>query len=650
VTVDEPLHTIYFKLMQLIEGFEDLKLKGTFTNQEVGHLQNKLHSIDQLYQQAAFKKRGVVPAGQAVVTELLEEAHEIAYELVCKLPGDENTDSEARMGIFKVDKALRNVYAKLIKLFDDLDELNKNPSCTTRDLGLLQNQLNEIDQTYSEAAIHKGGAIPEGQAVVVEFLERAHTLAHEIAMKMETNEPTDEMYAGINAIDESLRGYYVKLLNVIEALEDLSKIEGFNSRDVGRLQNKIKKIDYRYNEAAFKKTKREIPAGQAIISELLDRAREKAHQLASIARPAEPTAQLSGLSEPMQRIYLKLLNVVDALDSLRHKDSVTTRDVGALQNKLNSIDDQYRQCVIKKAGQIPAGQALISEQLHEARELAHDILCNLPPSDADVDESLRGVYYKLSDIIEGFKALKEKGSFTGQEVGKLQNKLSQIDDLYKQAAIKKAGVVPNGQAIIADMLNEAHELAHELVCSLPDLQSDASSYSPIDEELTNLLFTILQLQDKPHLRRAEVVILQKKLREIEENVVEKRLDDVSIRENINQAYGMIYELIIELGPKKDLSAEIDEVLWPVEAELKKVIHALHELRKKPVKHIKDRDLRYAQDKLREVDELYAEGAFAKLLPMQEPLKGQAVLSSMLNKAHQMLYEISCRLSEEQPTD
>jgi hypothetical protein len=109
---------------------------------------------------------------------------------------------------------------------------------------------------------------------------------------------------------------------------------------------------------------------------------------------------------------------------------------------------------------------------------------------------------------------------------------------------------------------------------------------------------------------------------------------------------MIYELIIELGPKKDLSIEIDEVLWPVEAELKKVIHALHELRKKPIKHIKDRDLRYAQEKLKEVDELYAEGAFAKLLPMQEPLKGQAVLSSMLNKAHQMLYEISCRLPEE----
>jgi hypothetical protein len=206
----------------------------------------------------------------------------------------------------------------------------------------------------------------------------------------------------------------------------------------------------------------------------------------------------------MQRIYLKLLNIVDALDSLRHKESVTTRDVGALQNKLNAIDHQYRQAVIKKAGEIPAGQAIISDLLHEARDLAHEILCNLPPIDADVDESLRGVYYKLSNIIEGLKGLMEKESFTGQEVGMLQNKLSRIDDLYTQAAIKKGGVIPNGQAIISEMLNEAHELAHELVCSLPDTGIPDSGFSPIEEELTNLLDTLIQLEDNPHLRRAEV--------------------------------------------------------------------------------------------------------------------------------------------------
>jgi len=380
VTVDEPLHTIYFKLMQIIEGLEDLKLKGTFTHQEVGHLQNKLHGIDQLYEQAAFKKRGGLPAGQAVVTELLEEAHELAHELVCKLPGKDIETDDSRLGLFNVDKLLRNTYIKLLKVVDDLDELKKNPKATTKDLGLLQNQLNEIDQSYSDAAFHKAGTVPEGQAIVVELLEKAHGLAHEIAMKLETNECTDEMYSGIYAVDESLRGYYVKLLNVIEALDELSKIDGFTSRDVGRLQNKIKKIDFRYQEGAFKRDKQgHVPAGQAIIAELLEKAREKAHQLASVAHPAEPTTQLS---DPMRRIYLKLLNIVDALDALRHRESVTTRDVGALQNKLNAIDHQYSQAVIKKAGAIPAGQAVISELLNEARELAHDILCKLPPIDA----------------------------------------------------------------------------------------------------------------------------------------------------------------------------------------------------------------------------------------------------------------------------
>lgn len=643
VTVDEPLHSIYFKLMQIIEGLEDLKFKGNYTSKDIGHLQNKLHAIDQNYNQASFKKQGNLPGGQAVVSELLEEAHELAYELVCKLPGEDTPSDDLRAGLFKVDPSLRNIYLRLLKTVDDLDELDKKEELNSRELGLLQNRLNELDQLYSEAAFHKSGVVPEGQAIVVELLEKGHALAHGLAENLEGDTPTDEIRTGIYSIDQSLRGFYVKLLNIIDALDELSTVEGYTSKDVGRLQNKLKSIEFRYKDAAFKR-QGNIPAGQAIIAEMLEKAREKAHDLAFKAVYAMPEEQMVALSEPMQRIYLKLINIVDALEKLKHSDDVTTRDVGALQNKLNAIDDQYRQTVIKKGGSIPAGQALVSEMLNEARELAHDILCKLPPTDADVDESLRSVYYKLSNIIEGFKALKEKG-FTGAEVGRLQNKLSRVDDMYKQAVIKRKGGIPNGQAIISEMLNEAHEIAHELVCQLPEPEVQASE-SPMEEELTLLLDSLLQLQDKPNLRRAEVAGLQSKLKEIEADVQEKRVDDASIQLKINQAYGMIYELIIELGPKKDLSLEIDESLWPVETELKKVIHALHELRKKPIRHIKDRDLRYAQDRLREVDELYAEGAFGKLLPMQEPLKGQAVLSTMLNKAHQMLYDLQCRLPEE----
>lgn len=286
-----------------------------------------------------------------------------------------------------------------------------------------------------------------------------------------------------------------------------------------------------------------------------------------------------------------------------------------------------------------------------------------------VDEPLQGIYFKLLAIVSSLDTLKLQQEITPKDVGAIQNKLHSVDIKYREAAIKKQGIIPGGQAVISELLNEAFEAVHELVCRLPEdvvesedvavqaTSGELSQSTPavterdelkdqddVQAELENLLVALEGLQNKRYLRKAEVAKLQSKIKELELNAVGKTLTYLDLKLKFDVAYALVYDLLNQTGVKKDLSTSIDESLWPLETELKKVIHSLHALRKKPIKSIQEKDVRYAADKLHKVDAAYAEGRFAN--SGNEIPKGQAVLSSMLNKAHQMMYDIMSRLPDE----
>jgi hypothetical protein len=283
-------------------------------------------------------------------------------------------------------------------------------------------------------------------------------------------------------------------------------------------------------------------------------------------------------------------------------------------------------------------------------------------AEVTIEESLHSIYFKLLRIVTELDELRVKPFISSQDVGKLQNKLHQIDRHYSSACIKKGGQIPAGQAVISELLSESYEAAHELLCKIPEdeaaepelegqAQIDAMTDEMIEQvdpvvlELHNLILALEELQNKPHLRRAEIAKVQHKLKDIEVNAVDNQQTMDKLRPHFDAAYALVFDLLTK-PHKKDLSMAIDESLWPVETELKKVIHSLHELRKKPIKSIREKDLRYAQDKLQQIDSMYNEGVF-KTYGTDPMPRGQAVLSSMLNKAHQMMYDMVVRLPDEQ---
>ncbi|KAJ3300543.1 hypothetical protein HK104_010485 [Borealophlyctis nickersoniae] len=75
---------------------------------------------------------------------------------------------------------------------------------------------------------------------------------------------------------------------------------------------------------------------------------------------------------------------------------------------------------------------------------------------------------ELENIIKSLGALKGT-KYTAEQVEKLQEKLHAIDEKWKDGAIKEEdGSIAGGQAALSDLINEAHDVASDLLSELED--------------------------------------------------------------------------------------------------------------------------------------------------------------------------------------
>ncbi|KAJ3126855.1 hypothetical protein HK098_007059 [Nowakowskiella sp. JEL0407] len=76
---------------------------------------------------------------------------------------------------------------------------------------------------------------------------------------------------------------------------------------------------------------------------------------------------------------------------------------------------------------------------------------------------------QLEKIISNLKDLQSKGNYKSDDITKIQESIHAIDESWNNAAVKEAdGSIAAGQAVLSDMLNDAHELASDLLAALPD--------------------------------------------------------------------------------------------------------------------------------------------------------------------------------------
>eukprot|EP00842_Homolaphlyctis_polyrhiza_P000457 jgi/Hompol1/1411/HPOL_002347-RA len=64
--------------------------KGGFTAKDIEVLQEQLHAIDEKWVDGAIREAdGSIPPGQAELSDLINEAHEMIADLLDQLPDDE---------------------------------------------------------------------------------------------------------------------------------------------------------------------------------------------------------------------------------------------------------------------------------------------------------------------------------------------------------------------------------------------------------------------------------------------------------------------------------------------------------------------------------------------------------------------------------
>jgi len=252
------------------------------------------------------------------------------------------------------------------------------------------------------------------------------------------------------------------------------------------------------------------------------------------------------VDDRMMPIYEHLERVIQHLQYLHESPGpLSYKEVGNIQNELHRIDEKYSQGAFRRAdGSVLEGQAVLSELLEEAHELVHAIVCSLPEHDEDIDQHYRPIRRKLSKILgvlDSLKHQKEK-RITSRDVGKLQNDLHKIDDHFKKIEFTAIGEVPEGQAQISQMIEDAYDSIRQLVLVVPEEVSELREPAELSEELVamkmklqQIINTLKRLQERPSTLNPKVV-----------DAVDNELADLDHR--------------VDKIPSRDRKAELSDLL------------------------------------------------------------------------------------------
>jgi hypothetical protein len=220
-----------------------------------------------------------------------------------------------------------------------------------------------------------------------------------------------------------------------------------------------------------------------------------------------------GLPNPMEEVREELEHIILQLKECQASASAKTPgDFLPLRRRLGEIDAFYQQGRFLIPGMdeqtIPEGQGLLASLLNDAHDLLQD---NLEATDYyRVSPELRTYHDRLHNLISAAKFTIESKSMIPHslhpsDLYHYRQKLSEIDEHYQQGRFTPEGggggggkeeeeeeskslvklneTIPEGQAIIADLFQEAYDVIHQGLFA-------TDYYKIVDEELMPLHDTL----------------------------------------------------------------------------------------------------------------------------------------------------------------
>jgi hypothetical protein len=271
--------------------------------------------------------------------------------------------------------------------------------------------------------------------------------------------------------------------HLFKYIRTLSQQPSLSLDDVAQVHRNLKRLERRYellkehlkeghaDHECFLKIKHLLRKAHSSMAFLMDKEVDK-------EIPASETGEIDlelfpeGLDKRLFPAYNHIKGITHALNDLKMRPMITHKELGHIQASLEHAENQFKKVKFTSEGEIPEGQAALSDMFEEVYEEVYDLVVLLPDEleeEPEVEESLAPLEHKLHHIIESLEELQSlpKDWVETRDIGKIQNKLHVIDEQYKDEKITRHGHIPGGQAIISELLEKAHELAHEIVLSIP---------------------------------------------------------------------------------------------------------------------------------------------------------------------------------------
>ncbi|CAO3632220.1 unnamed protein product [Cunninghamella echinulata] len=278
-----------------------------------------------------------------------------------------------------------------------------------------------------------------------------------------------------------------QLLRIRRQLLTVACKSHFTTKDITPLQEELQTIDEKRVDGKFLSEKDgSIPAGQAVIVELLDQVYAYSHDLIIVTT--------SDFSPSLQSLRGRLVEIKSQLERLELTQKWTMRqtDLFTYQHQLhdivklrytgenknmshnqdiiddneeqeednNNIDENKLGKFLDQSGNAPEGQTVINFLLHKCYRMILILLNESVP----VAESLTPVYNQLTTVKKCLEAVKMTGSpCSDEELYPYQMKLASIENSRKDGKFYDCkGFIPEGQALCVSTLEECYQILDSL--------------------------------------------------------------------------------------------------------------------------------------------------------------------------------------------
>ncbi|CAH1756356.1 7505_t:CDS:2 [Entrophospora sp. SA101] len=383
-------------------------------------IRNRLHALKK--DRANYIRASAVIEIYEEVTEQVRKLNEIR-ELTIQEPKSNNRVNDVLDDVFQLlslffmaigkNRESPATYVQLATIKQCLDNLNESGVYTLDELIPYESRLEEMKKI-----------ITNEENNVISKLLKQKLLSCEETLKMLRESESN--------ISDELLPVHQRLVEIKRLLGDLG-LSGSQSNDIRLIQDELREIDSKRIDGKFMASDDSIPTGQAQVISLLEECYEHVHEL---------IVTQDCVAGTLKHIYDRLIELKSQLENLvlTHRWTLRETDLWMYQIQLTEIDN------MRKDGKF------------------YDKDGNLLSSSEPIAEPLMPIHNQLQTVRKFLKEIKKFGTpFTARELYPYQMKLASIDNLRVDGKfIDDDGSIPEGQGIIAALLNECYDILYEL--------------------------------------------------------------------------------------------------------------------------------------------------------------------------------------------